>query len=176
MSTSLQTDDEEVESPPRFPRVRAFVDRIPPYLRLPLGMLALFLVAFASTIAPLFLLHGGERAEIAGMQSSTGVVGQVTTIDLGIDNVGDSVISPICVSALFDAPVDVQSVDFQGLDHVPFKDGRACGGALSGQETISVTMTVVPRQAGTVHVRLVASKNDKELGPAVERELDVSAR
>ena len=59
---------------------------------------------------------------------------------------------------------------------MPFKDGRACGGALSGQETISVVMTVVPQAAGTTHLRLVATTNAKELGPAVERDLDVAAR
>jgi hypothetical protein len=175
LTSTLPADEEEVAAP-RFPRVRAFVERIPPWLRLPLGLFTLFAVAFASTILPLFLLQSGERAEIAGMESSSGVVGQATTIDLGIDNTGDSVISPICLSALFDLPVDVRSVNFQGLDTVPFKDGRACGGALSGQETISVIMTVVPRQAGTVHLRLVASKNAKEIGPAVVREFDVSAR
>jgi len=104
------------------------------------------------------------------------VVGQVTTIDLGIDNVGDTLINPICLSALFDMPVDVKSVTFQGLDTVAFKDGRACGGALSGQETISVQLTLVPQQAGTIHLRLVASKGDKEIGPAVERTLEVSQR
>ena len=176
MTPTLQTEDEEEVSAPRFLRLRAAVERIPPWLRLPLGLFALFVFAFGSTILPLFLLHGGDRAEIAGMQSSSGVLGQTTSIDLGIDNTGDTVISPICLSALFDMPVDVKTVSFQGLDVVPFKDGRACGGALSGQETISVVMTIVPRQAGTVHVRLVATKGDKEIGPAVVRELDVSAR
>ena len=175
MTSTLPVDEEEV-SAPRFPRVRAVAERIPPSMRLPLGLFLLFLFAFASAILPMFLLRGGERAEIAGMQSSSGVVGQTTAIDLGIDNTGDTVISPICLSALFDLPVDVKSVSFQGLDTVPFKDGRACGGALSGQETISVVMTVIPRQAGTVHVRMVATKNAKEIGPAVVRELDVSAR
>jgi hypothetical protein len=167
-----------LESPPsrRAARLRALVERIPRPARLPLGLFALFVVAFTSTVLPLFLFKASERAEIAGMQSSTGVVGQVTTIDLGIDNVGDTLIQPICVSALFDLPVQVQSVTFQGLDTVPFRDGRACGGALSGQETISVTMTLLPQQAGTVHVRLVASKGAKEIGPAVVRDLDVSPR
>ena len=167
-----------LETPPstRGARLRATYERIPPSMRLPLGLLLLFVVAFSSTVLPLFLLKSTERAEIAGMQSASGVVGQPTTIDLGVDNVGDTLIKPICVSALFDLPVQVEQVTFQGLDTVPFKDGRACGGALSGQETISVTMTLLPQQAGTVHVRLVASKNDKEVGPAVVRTLDVAPR
>ena len=167
-----------LESPPsvRGARLRAAYKRIPPPARLPLGLLLLFMVAFASTVLPLFLLGTTDRAEIAGMQSSTGVVGQVTTIDLGVDNVGDTLISPICVGVLFDMPVQVQKVTFQGLDSVPLRDGRACGGALSGQETISVVITLVPQQAGTAHVRLVATKGSKELGPAVVRTLDVSTR
>jgi hypothetical protein len=175
LASTLQPETEE-PSPPRLRRLRAAYERIPPSARLPLGLLALFLFAFSSTVLPLFLLKSTERAEIAGMQSSTGVVGKATTIDLGIDNVGDTLISPICLSAPFDLQVQVQTVTFQGLDTVPFKDGRACGGALSGQETISVQMTLVPQQAGTVHVRLVASKNDKEIGPAVERTMEVSSR
>jgi hypothetical protein len=167
-----------LQSPPspRGARLKAAYQRIPPAWRLPLGLLLLFVIAFSSTVLPLFLLSSTERAEIAGMQSSTGVVGQVTTIDLGVDNVGDTLIKPICVGALFDMPVQVQKVTFQGLDTVPFTDGRACGGALSGQETISVVMTLLPQQAGTVHVRLVASKGSKEIGPAVVRTLDVSPR
>jgi hypothetical protein len=167
-----------LESPPslRGARLRAAYQRIPPAWRLPLGLLTLFLFAFSSSVLPLFLLKSTERAEIAGMQSSTGVVGQATTIDLGVDNVGDKLISPICVGALFDLPVQVQKVTFQGLDTVAFRDGRACGGALSGQETISVQMTLLPQQAGTVHLRLVASKGSTEIGPAVVRTLEVSAR
>jgi hypothetical protein len=145
-------------------------------MRLPLGLLLLFVFAFSSTILPLFLLKSTDRAEIAGMQSSTGVLGRATTIDLGIDNVGDTLISPICLSVLFDLPVQVQKVVFQGLDTVQLTDGRACGGALSGQETISVQMTLVPQQAGTVHVRLVASKGAREIGPAVVRTLEVAPR
>ena len=169
----------ETEEPaaPQFRRLRAAVERIPAALRLPLGLMALFLFAFAATVLPLFLLNQGtQRAEIAGMQSSSGVAGQVTTIDLGIDNVGDTLINPICLSALFDLPVQVQKVTFQGLDTVAFKDGRACGGALSGSETISVRLILVPQRAGTIHMRLVASKGDREVGPAVERILEVAPR
>jgi len=174
LAPTLQT--EEPDAPPRWlSRLRPLVERIPPSLRLPVGLLALFAVAFASTLLPLFLLSSTDRAEIAGVESASGVVGRPTTLAMGVDNTGDTVISPICVSALFDGPVQVQQVSFQGLDTVPFKDGRACGGALSGQETISVEMVVVPQAPGTVHVRLVATKGTKEIGPAVVRDLDVSA-
>ena len=171
MSSALQ-------SPPsaRGARLRSAVHRIPPRLRLPLGLLLLFGVAFCLAILPLFMLKGTLRAEIAGMQSSTGVAGQPTTVDLGIDNVGDRAISPVCLVASFDAPVAVQQVVFQGLDSVAFKDGRACGGELSGQQTISVKLTFVPQQAGTVHLRLVAAQGSKEIGPAVMRSVEVAPR
>jgi hypothetical protein len=167
-----------LQSPPssRGAHLRSAFQRIPPRLRLPLGLLLLFGVAFCLVVLPLFMLKGTLRAEIAGMQSSAGVAGQPTTVDLGIDNVGDRAISPVCLMASFDAPVAVQKVVFQGLDSVAFTDGRACGGELSGQQTISVKLTFVPQQAGTVHLRLVAAQGSKEIGPAVMRSVEVTVR
>ncbi len=167
-----------LQSPPsaRGSRVRTAVERIPPPMRLVLGLLLLFGIAFCAAILPLFLLKGDIRAEIAGMQSSTAVAGQAATLDLGIDNVGDRLISPICLVATFDAPVDVRTVVFQGLDTVPFRDGRACGGALSGGEVISAKLTFVPHSAGTVRVRLVAAQGSREIGPVVTRDIEVSAQ
>jgi hypothetical protein len=145
-------------------------------MRLLLGFLLLFGVAFVAAILPMFMLKGNLRAEIAGMQSSTAVAGQQATLDLGIDNVGDRAVSPICLAASFDAPVQVHDVVFQGLDTIPVRNGRACGGELSGGETISAKLTFVPLKAGTVTVRLVAMQGDKEIGPAVTRTVEVSAR
>jgi hypothetical protein len=145
-------------------------------MRLVLGFLVLFGVAFIAAILPLFMLKGDLRAEIAGMQSSAAVVGRPATLDLGIDNVADRAIAPICLMARFDQPVEVRQVVFQGLDTIPFRDGRACGGELSGGETISATLTFVPHTTGTIHVRLVAAQGTREIGPAVTRDVDVSAR
>jgi len=146
-------------------------------MRVLIGFLLLFGVAFAAAVAPLFTLNKGQlRAEIAGMESSSGVVGHAATVDLGIDNVNDRVISPVCLAASFDGPVDVGVVVFQGLDRVQFHDGRACGGDLSGGQTISVTLTFVPHRAGTLHLRLVAAEGSREIGPAVQRDIDVAAR
>lgn len=166
------------DPPPATPasRLRAAVDRLPGRVKLLLGFLLLFGVAFAAAIAPLFTMKGELRAEIAGMESATGVVGQETTVDLGIDNVGDRVISPVCLDASFDGAVSLGVAVFQGLDRVPFRGGRACGGELSGEQTIAVTMTFVPHQAGTLHLRLVAAQGSTEIGPAVHRDVVVSAR
>jgi len=167
-----------LQSPPTPPRsrLRAVYDRIPPPLRVALGLLLLFSVAFSAAVLPLFLTGGPLRAEIAGMESANAVRDQATTVDLGIDNVGDRLISPICVVATFSAPVDVRTVVFQGLDTIPVRDGRACGGALSGGEVISAKLTFVPRATGTIKLRLVAAQGSREIGPAVTRDVFVSAR
>ena len=166
-----------LQSPPsaRLSRLRALVSRIPPPVRVGLGLLLLFSVAFLAAVLPLFLSGGPLRAEIAGMESSDAVRDQATTVDLGIDNVGDRLISPICLVATFSAPVDLRNVVFQGLDTLSFHDGRACGGALSGGEVISAKLTFVPRAAGTIKLRLVAAQGSREIGPAVTRDIVVSA-
>ena len=171
MGSALQSPPSTTAS-----RLRAAFERIPPPLRLTLGLLTLFTFAFCAAILPLFLLKGTLRAEIAGMQSSTAVVGQPATLDLGIDNVGDRLISPLCLGASFDGAADVRDVVFQGLDTVPFRNGRACGGALSGSEEISAKLTFVAHRAGTLKVRLVAQQGDREIGPVVTRTIEVSAR
>jgi hypothetical protein len=167
-----------LETPPTSPpgRLRAAFDRVPARMRLLIGFLVLFGVAFSAAILPLFTLKGQLRAEIAGMESSNGVAGRPLTLDLGIDNVGDRAISPLCLAATFDGPVEVRNVVFQGLDTIPFRNGRACGGQLSGQETISATMTLVPHQAGTLHLRLVAAQGTQAIGPVVTRTIEVAAR
>ena len=166
-----------LQSPPSSPgsRLRAVYDRIPPPLRVGLGLLLLFGVVFGAAVVPLFLTGGPLRAEIAGMESANAVRGQATTVDLGIDNVGDRLISPICLVATFNAAVDVRTVVFQGLDTIAFRDGRACGGALSGGEVISAKLTFVPRVTGTIKLRLVAANGSREIGPAVIRNVYVSA-
>lgn len=165
-----------LESPARRARLRSAYDRIPPRLRIVLGLLLLFGVAFVLAILPLFITRGQLRAEIAGMETASAVRDQPATIDLGIDNVGDRLISPLCLEASFNAPVEVRTVVFQGLDTLPFRDGRACGGALSGGEVISAKLTFVPHATGTIRLRLVAMQGSTAIGPVVTRDIEVSAQ
>jgi len=162
--------------PQRLDGLRAAVGRIPPPIRLLLGFLVLFAVAFSATIVPLFTAGGKVRAEVAGSVPSNAVAGQQMFFDLAIDNTSGSIIKPVCIAASFDLPVTVQQVVFQGLDSVPFKDGRACGGDLTGQETASLRMVLVPQVAGTLHVGLVAAQGSQDIGPVVRRTVEVSRR
>jgi len=146
-------------------------------VRLLVGFVVLFAIAFSATILPLITSTGGRvRAEVAGSVPSDAVAGQPMFLDLAIDNTSGSIIHPLCLAISFDAPVTVRSVVFQGLDSVPFRDGRACGGDLSGQETVSLRAVLVPHRAGTLHLRLVAAQGSQSIGPVVERDVAVAAR
>jgi hypothetical protein len=161
-------------SSPRFARLRAGFERIPPRIRLVLGFVILFGFAFSAAIVPLITQGSKVRAEVAGSVPSDGVAGQPSVLTLGIDNTGDGLIRPVCITMSFDLPVTVRQVTVQGLDTVPFKDGRACGGSLIGQETTSLRVVLLPEKAGTLHVRLVASQGSREIGPAVMRTMQVA--
>lgn len=175
-----------LQSPPTSPpptqpsvlqRARAAWGRVPGQVRLLVGFLVLFTVAFSATVLPLITSTGGKvRAEVAGSVPSDGVAGQQAFLDLAIDNTSGSIIHPLCLAMSFDAPVTVRQVVFQGLDSVPFENGRACGGDLSGQETVSLRVVLVPQRAGTLHLRLVAAQGSQEIGPVVARTMDVAAR
>jgi hypothetical protein len=145
-------------------------------MRLLLGFLLLFSIAFAATIVPLLTSGGRVRAEVAGSVPSDAVAGRPMYLDLAVDNTSGSIIHRVCIAATFDRPVSVQQVTFQGLDTVPFRDGRACGGALTGQETASLRIVLVPQVAGTLHLSLVAGEGDQDIGPVVHRTVTVSAR
>jgi hypothetical protein len=175
VGTALQAPptDADDDTTPDGRLARAFM-RVPPRMRLIIGFFLLFVVAFGAAVAPLFTQNGILRAEVAGALPSTAVVGQATTADLGIDNTGDRVIKQLCIAASFDLSVDVTSVTFQNLDTVPFRDGRACGGQLGGQETVSVRLMFVPKQAGTLHALLVAAQGGKDIGPAITRSVEVT--
>ena len=161
-------------SAPPFARLRAGFERIPPRMRLVLGFVVLFGFAFSAAIVPLITQGNKVRAEVAGSVPSDGVAGQLSILTLGIDNTSDGVITPVCLTLGFDLPVTVRQVTVQGLDTVPFKDGRACGGSLTGQETTSVRVVLLPMKAGTLHVRLVASQGSREIGPAITRTMQVA--
>jgi hypothetical protein len=170
---SPPTDDTD-DTTPNGRMARAFM-RVPPRIRLLIGVGLLFLFAFSAALVPLLSQNGTLRAEVAGAMPSSAVVGHSATADLGIDNTGDKIIKQLCIAASFDLPVEVTSVTFQGLDTVPFRDGRACGGELTGQETASVRFVFVPKQAGTLHALFVAAQGGTDIGPAITRSVEVTA-
>ena len=129
---------------------------------------------FFAVVFPLVHNTGPMVAQVDGSFPDRAVINQTLTLDVSVDNTGDRLINPVCVAASFDRPVEVRSVTFQGLDTVGVQNGRACGGELSTQETISVQVVVVPRAAGTVHAQLVATQRDTAIGQPLEGAISVS--
>ena len=126
-----------------------------PYL-IGLGLVVAAAGAFLGVVAPLFKTSGPPRAEVVGLVNTQLKFGQSGSLPVSIDNVGDSLIQPLCIKASFSTAVDVQYVVFDNNYKYPFSNGHACGGALVGQETINVTIMVTPHTAGPLQVTVVA--------------------
>jgi hypothetical protein len=152
------------------------IGRIPRPVRYAGGFAVLFAVAFTATVLPLFITGGAPKAEIAGSVPGDAVAGQQMFLDLAVDNTGTSIIHPVCIGVTSDRPVIVQKAVFQGLDTVAFSDGRVCGGELTGQETASVRIVIVPQSTGTLHLDLTPSQGSRTIGPVVHRTVQVAAR
>lgn len=158
-------------------RLLAPLRRVPVELRVGLLVMVIFLGAFFAAVVPLLTTGGrNPRAEISGRYPVTVQVGQDYLLPVALDNTSGSVINPVCVIAHTDPAGLLTAVEanFQGLETVPFVGGRACGGALSGQEVISVKVTLRPLAAGTAHVSLVAGQGAKEIGPALSGSVGVT--
>jgi hypothetical protein len=128
-------------------------------------LLALVVVAgFAAVVLPLFTGGGTPQAEIAGFLPGTAAAGHQMRVDIAVDNVGDSVITPLCVAMSGDGARLLSAV-FQGLDRITASANRVCGGELTAQETISVTLVFVLDHPGTADVRLVPEQGGTVIGP-----------
>lgn len=155
-------------------RLRALLGRVPPRAWAILGGLVLFLGAFGITVGP--LLFGGNvvRAEVTGVIPDHATAGQTLAIELSLDNTGDVGLSPVCIAATADGGAQPQAVRFQGIDTEPFVGGRACGGRLNAQETVSLTVTVLTPLAGTVHLSFTAAEGTRTVGPPLTGTVQVS--
>jgi hypothetical protein len=124
-------------------------------------------VAFVAVVLPLFTSGGGApRAEIAGQLPNSVVAGHQVQMDVAVDNVGDSVIYPVCV-ALSGSGATLVSANFQGLDQVNATGNRVCGGQLIGQETISVTLVFTLTHRGSTQVSLSPQQGSTVIGPVL---------
>ena len=135
----------------------------------------LVLGGFFLVVAPLFATTGTASAALGGTLPSSGTVGTSLEIDVGYDNTGQSVINPTCLLIEVTGPLQPSSVSFQGLDVVPVKNGEACGGALNGQETISMRVIMQPTGPGTAQVTLTPAKGLSGIGPGVSGSIPISA-
>ena len=131
--------------------------------------------AFFAVVAPLFATSGAATAELGGDIAQTATVGHPIEVDLGFDNTGNSIISPTCLQIDVAGPLRASSVTFQGLDVESIKNGEACGGALNGQETISLRIVLTPLAAGSARVTLIPAQGTSPLGTGISGNITISA-
>jgi hypothetical protein len=125
---------------------------------------AVIAAAFIGVVVPLFNSGGAPDAEIAGQLPDTVAAGHLVKMDIALDNVGDSIIYPVCV-AMSGEGATLASADFQGLDHVVAAGNRVCGGQLTGQETIGITLQFSLSHRGSTEVKLVPQQGTTVIGP-----------
>ncbi|HEY6379003.1 MAG TPA: hypothetical protein VI316_07465 [Candidatus Dormibacteraeota bacterium] len=150
--------------------------RIPVELRVAMVIMAIFLGGFFAAVVPLLTTGGRDpHAEISGRYPSSMPVGQDYILPVALDNTSGAVISPVCVILHSDpaGAVGATQAQFQGLETVPFAGGRACGGSLSGQEVISVRVTLRPSMVGSARVSLIAGQGAREIGPALTGTVEI---
>jgi len=130
-----------------------------------LGLVAVAVLAgFFVVVAPLFNAGGAPMAELAGVIPSSASAARMVEIDVGLDNTGTTLLRQVCVKASLAGPIRADRVVFQGVDTVRFSGGKACGGALGAQETISVRVYLQPTAQGTADVTLTPVQGDAPLG------------
>jgi hypothetical protein len=139
-----------------------------------LALIALAIAAaFVAVVLPLFSSGGAPQAEIAGQLPLTVAAGQQVRADIAVDNVGDSIINPVCV-AMSGTGTTLIGANFQGLDQVTARSNRVCGGQLTGQETISVTLVFTLTDHGSAQVSLVPQQGTTVIGPVFTQTVGVT--
>lgn len=122
---------------------------------------------FFLVVSPLFATSGRASASLGGTVPSQATAGKPFEVDVGFDNTGQSVINPTCLLIDVSGPLTPSSVSFQGLDVATVKNGEACGGALNGQETISLRVVMQATAPGTAQVTLTPAQGNSGIGPGV---------
>ena len=128
---------------------------------------------FLAVITPLFATSGPPMAILGGTLPTTATANRELEVDLDFDNVGDPVINQICVGVLVQGALTPKNVIFQNIDHEPFVDGRACGGALSSQELISIQIFLAAGEAGTAQLVLSPMDGKKTIGAALSGSVSI---
>lgn len=137
------------------------------------ALAAVAAAGFIGIVVPLFQNVGDPQAQVTGLVPDTATVGSTITADLAIDNIGDPVITPICLS--MSAPgVTLVSATFQGLETFQASANRVCGGSLTGEETISVTVKLHFTAKGSTTVSLTPAQGSTSIGPAFTTQVQVS--
>lgn len=129
---------------------------------------------FLAVITPLFATSGTTMAILGGSLPTTATAHRQLEIDLAIDNVGDPIIGRVCIGALHQGPLVPKYAIFQNIDKEPFVDGRACGGSLSSQESISVQLFFVAGAAGTAQLVLSPMNGTRTIGAALTGSVSIA--
>jgi len=140
-----------------------------------IGVAVALLIGFVIVVAPLFNTSGRPAGELAGVLPTTAVAGRQLEIDIALDNTGVSVITQVCVAADVHGPLRPLSVVFQGLDHELFANGRACGGSLSGGETISLRLLFQALRPGSAQLALTPTEGSHPIGSTFSGSVRVTA-
>ncbi|MFN2581832.1 MAG: hypothetical protein ABR498_03715 [Candidatus Dormibacteria bacterium] len=131
--------------------------------------------AFFVVVATLFATSGSATADLGGALPTAATVGRNLEVDVGYDNTGNGVINSTCILVAVQGPLQVSSVTFQGLDVERVVGGKACGGSLNGQETISVRIVLVPTRAGTATLSLTPANGSTALGAGLSGRIAIAA-
>ena len=158
-------------------RPLALLRRVPAQVWLVAVFATIVIGGVFGTIVPLLKTGGDPRAEVAGQLPSQLVAGESVEQPLALDNTSGGVIKHTCLLVRLDPAgiVDLPEVRFQGLDTEPLRDGRVCGGQLSGQEVISLRARLVALRPGTVRLTLTAGEGARPIGPSIGRTVTVVA-
>ena len=147
-------------------KVEGLVGAVPFPVKVVIAIAAV-ITGFFVVVAPLFNNSGPAIAEMNG-QLPTSLKGSPNNIlDLDIDNTGFSIIKPLCVGVSASPGVVLKSVTFQGLETIPFTGGKACGGELTGQESISIDIAVDLHSVSSATLRITPLQGDNAVGSAL---------
>jgi hypothetical protein len=138
------------------------------------GLAVAVIAVFFVVVGPLFNFSGKPQAEVAGTIPAQASVASPVEVDIGLDNVGTSIINPVCVLAKVSGPLIPDHAIFQGLDDEPFHSGTACGGSLNGQETISIKVYLRPTGTGRASIALSPAQRSTQLGQALEGTVNIA--
>jgi hypothetical protein len=137
------------------------------------AVVAAVAAGFIAVVVPLFSSGGSPHAEISGALPDSVVAGRQVHLDIAVDNIGDSIIYPVCVALRGDGAT-LLSANFQGLDQVNASGNQVCGGQLTGQETISVSLVVTLSHRGSATINLVPQQGATVIGPALSGTVGVT--
>jgi hypothetical protein len=144
-----------------------------PFVLICVGLV--ILGGFLAVVAPLFNTGGAPSAQVAGAFPEHATAGKPFEVDIALDNQGDSVLQRSCIEADVSKTVTPDYAIFQGVDTQRFNGNTVCGGALTGQETISIRMFLTASAPGVVQISLLPVEGSQVLGSGLSGQMRVAS-